>query len=107
MTQEEKLRFCDRFAEEHKINPLSVLSMVEELENDPQIEKHLDRVKEIQSILKAKVEERELLAKVFLRRTGALPNPTFKGSFIIEEDDLISWFKNGDHLKTYTSYDLL
>ena|SRR6187549_3139935 len=107
MSQEEKLRFCDEFAGEHKINPLSVLTMVEELENDSWVEKHLDKIKEIQSILKAKIEQRELLAKVFLRRVGAFPNPRIKGSFIIEEDELMSWFKNGDHLREYTSYDLL
>ena len=47
----------------------------------------------------------ELLAKIFLRRTAVKRD---KGGFVIvNEKDVIDWFKNGDHLRKFHETDLM
>ena len=50
------------------------------------------------------VTNRNLSYKVMLRSCGAINNAN--GTYTIQEDELKAWFKNGDHLKQYTDYDL-
>lgn len=52
-----------------------------------------------------KQKERNLTMKVMLRKTGAIHDN--KGFVKMSLADLKSWFENGDHLKTFTEYDLL
>lgn len=73
-------------------------------EFDPQIERHLQRIRKIQATLKD--GDGNLTARVFLRRTGAIYDPD-KKSYQIQERDLMEWFENGDHLRSYTEYDTM
>jgi hypothetical protein len=45
----------------------------------------------------------ELMAKKFIRQTGALLDS--KGNRIINEKDLIEWFKSGAYLNRATQWD--
>lgn len=51
-----------------------------------------------------KIEKQgELMAKKFIRQTGALLDT--KGNRIINEKDLIEWFKSGAYLNEATEWD--
>jgi hypothetical protein len=71
--------------------------------DDKQINWHLQRVQAIQN--ETAKSQGNLMAKVFLRNTGALND--HKGSYIINEKDLFAWFENADYLKSYTEYNCL
>ncbi len=74
------------------------------------IDFHLKRIKAIQKGTQAVndgfvKEQGNLMARVFLRNTGALNN--HKCGYIIQEQDILAWFENLDYLKSYTEYDTL
>jgi len=68
---------------------------------------HLNRIKAIQNSHDEngfKKEVGNLMARVFIRATGAIR----KGkNYIINEDDLMSWFENGDYLSQKTEWDAI
>lgn len=70
---------------------------------DQSINFHLNRVKAIQNELKN--SQGNLMARVFLRRTGAINDQ--KGNYVINSKDLFSWFENTDYLKIFTEYDTI
>lgn len=80
-------------------------------QSDPDIQMHLQKVKELQSELtEARKQEHSLTARVMLRSTGAI----FTGEYyvtgeyyLINKKDLFAWFENGDHLKKYSELDTL
>ena len=65
---------------------------------------HLQRIKSMQAYLKDKGLG-NLKARVFLRKTGALKD--HKGNYVINEQDLLAWFENGDYLMTHTEHDTI
>lgn len=69
---------------------------------DSQIEYHLQKIKATQAYIKDKGIG-NLKARVFLRATGAIPD--HKGNVIINKEDLLAWFENGDYLKSHTEWD--
>lgn len=52
---------------------------------------------------KEQEKQGELMAKKFIRQTGALLDS--KGNRIINEQDLIQWFKSGSYLNKATEWD--
>ena len=52
---------------------------------------------------KEQEKQGELMAKKFIRATGALNDG--KGNKIINEEDLIEWFKSGAYLNPVTEWD--
>lgn len=70
---------------------------------DHSIDFHLNRVKAIQNELKN--SQGNLMARVFLRRTGAINDQ--KGNYVINSKDLFAWFENTDYLKIFTEYDTI
>ena len=71
-------------------------------QSEHDIDYHLKRIKAIQSNNFEK-EKGKLMAKVFLRNTGAIND--YKGNYVINEKDLFAWFENLDFLKSYTEWD--
>lgn len=72
-------------------------------QNDPIIDFHLNRIKLIQDEIENK--RGNLMARVFLRATGAVNNQ--KGYYIISSEDLFAWFNNADYLRSHTEYDTM
>jgi len=75
---------------------------------DEMINYHIKRAMAIQkSHNKNGFQRREgnLLARVFLRATGAINN--HNGTYTIQESDLMAWFENGDYLRQFTEYDTM
>lgn len=72
---------------------------------DEQIQRHADRIKEIQADIKKEQDLYQITARVMLRQTGAIYNEN--GTYTMQEKDLIDWFKSGLHLRKYTILDIM
>jgi hypothetical protein len=75
---------------------------------DGMIDYHTKRAMSIQKSLDEngfQKEKGKLMARVFLRATGAINNNN--GTYTIQESDLMAWFENGDYLKQFTEYDTM
>ena len=78
------------------------------VDEDDSIDYHLERIKAIQNSHDKngfKKKQGSLMAKVFLRRTGAIND--HKGNYVINEKDIVGWFENGDYLKMVTEWDTM
>ena len=64
---------------------------------------HMDRIAAIQNELKQ--QQGNLMAKVFLRRTGAVRDND--GNYIINSKDLFAWFESASYLNIVSHYDIL
>ena len=72
------------------------------------IDYHIERIKAIQNAHDKngfKKNQGSLMARVFLRRTGAIND--HKGNYVINEKDIVGWFENGDYLKMVTEWDTM
>jgi hypothetical protein len=79
-----------------------------EEEKDPQIDYHFKRVKALEDSHNSDgfmKEKGHLMARVFLRATGAINNE--KGNYVINAKDIFAWFENGDYLRQPTEWDTM
>jgi len=71
-------------------------------DSDPQIDYHMHRIKAVNNYIK---DKGNLVARVFLRATGAINN--HDGTYTIQEQDIKQWFESGSHLTAFTEYDTM